>query len=1388
MSFTNWVSGSLRLSSGSRGLAAKRASNRRARPALQAHKPRLESLEERLTPTAGFSEFLDPHPAPGNHFGSLVLPLSTGNVVITSPNDDAGGTDAGAVYLLNGATGALISTLTGSHAFEYVGNQVVALSNGNFVVSDPLWANGEAANAGAATFGSGVSGVSGVVSAANSLVGSSANDFVSSNGVKELSNGNFVLLSPSWSNGATAHVGAVTFGSGTSGVSGVVSAANSLVGSSANDAVGYGAIALSSGNYLVNSPYWSGGAGALTFGSGTSGVSGVVSAANSLVGSAPNQPLSGGFWLLSNGNYLVSSSGWSNGAGAVTFGSGVSGVSGVVSAANSLVGSSPGDQIGAHVTLLSNGNYVVSSPYWSNGAAANAGAVTFGSGTSGVRGVVSADNSLVGSAASDYVSGGFSGVTALSNGNYVVDSASWSDGAGAVTFGSGTSGVSGVVSAANSLVGSQANMNVGYSVTTLTNGNYVVSSPYWSNGAGAATFGIGTTGISGEVSAANSLVGSSPTDTVGIDVTALSNGNYVVESPGWSNGTATFAGAATFGNGTSGVSGVISAANSLVGSSANDGVGSRVFALSNGNYVVQSPGWSNGTATAAGAVTFGSGSTGVSGVVGAANSLVGSSANDRVGAYQLFELKNGNYVVCDPNWTNGAAINAGEVTFGSGTSDVSGVVSAANSLVGSSPNDMEGRVVPKFLPNGSYLVTNEFWSNNAGAVTFGSGTSGVSGVVSAANSLVGSSPGDFVGSFGAPSLTVLSNGNYVVSSPYWSNFAGAVTFGSGTSGVSGVVSAANSLIGVGPDHSVTPLSNGNYLVDNPDWSNRSGAVTFGSGTSGVSGVISAANSLVGLVFGTNLQTIPVLDNVNANYYGVFLNEGGGRVRVASQVDGLSGPATTHTSVTSSGTTTVFGQNVTFTVSVGVFATESSTPTGTVTFRDGSNILGTSTLDSSDQATFAASGLSVGTHVITVTYDGDANFRASLSPVLSQTVISAQQEVALTVNQVNTLVTSGALNAGNGGALNTKLDSANTSLNGGDTTAGINQLNAFINQVTAFQMTGKLTSAQAQSLINAANLAIAAATGGSGAHLMTPDASGASGSTDTQPVADAGQLVSGTLGVYLDNADGTPVAADEQTRFDGALNVLDATFGPYGVNLVDVGVANAASAIVQVEIAATSAAGSAADGVLGCTLAGKITLVTGWNWYTGADPNAIGSGQYDFQTIVTHELGHAIGMGHSGDTGSVMFPYLATAEAHREITTLDMSVLEVTSGSPEPLLAAQSSDQSFTPAAREVTVSLTREPWTLLLFSEKGGPTTWLPAAVARLTPPSGLAANAPSTTAIPYGRPQTSQETPIRNEMENPAIKGLSMRHRDQIFVDLATEAGNGLGMEDSLVSLARWH
>ena len=147
-------------------------------------------LASRTARAVPFTEFVDPHPAAGNQFGQTVVALSTGNVVVTAPQDDFGGADAGAVYLFNGATGVLISTLRGSTAGDDIGsNGVVALPNGNFLIRSTTWHNGAVANAGAVTWGSGTVGVSGVVSAANSLVGSTAGDNVGGS-VTVLSNGN----------------------------------------------------------------------------------------------------------------------------------------------------------------------------------------------------------------------------------------------------------------------------------------------------------------------------------------------------------------------------------------------------------------------------------------------------------------------------------------------------------------------------------------------------------------------------------------------------------------------------------------------------------------------------------------------------------------------------------------------------------------------------------------------------------------------------------------------------------------------------------------------------------------------------------------------------------------------------------------------------------------------------------------------------------------------------------------------------------------------------------------------------------------------------------------------------------------------------------------------
>ena len=90
----------------------------------------------------------------------------------------------------------------------------------------------------------------------------------------------------------------------------------------------------------------------------------------------------------------------------------------------------------------------------------------------------------------------------------------------------------------------------------------------------------------------------------------------------------------------------------------------------------------------------------------------------------------------------------------------------------------------------------------------------------------------------------------------------------------------------------------------------------------------------------------------------------------------------------------------------------------------------------------------------------------------------------------------------------------------------------------------------------------------------------------------------------------------------------------------------------------SVLGGMAEGVLGvATTNGQITIIDGWNWYAGANAATIGSGQYDFQTVITHELAHSLGLGHNRDTASVMFPELRTVDARRIITVADLNLAE-----------------------------------------------------------------------------------------------------------------------------------
>jgi hypothetical protein len=172
-----------------------------------------------------------------------------------------------------------------------------------------------------------------------------------------------------------------------------------------------------------------------------------------------------------------------------------------------------------------------------------------------------------------------------------------------------------------------------------------------------------------------------------------------------------------------------------------------------------------------------------------------------------------------------------------------------------------------------------------------------------------------------------------------------------------------------------------------------------------------------------------------------------------------------------------------------------------------------------------------------------------------------------------------------------------------------------------------------------------------AHSSAGMTTTAAGGTSAAP----GGLLGGNIDLYVDNTNGD-LTANELARIQDAVAAVDAVTEPFGVAVQEV--TDPMLADVTLHMDSTSAVGGYADGVLGCTTdAGQITIIVGWNFYFGSDATQIGSAQYDFETVVTHELGHALGLGHNSDSTSVMYATLNTGSVNRTLTTADLNVAD-----------------------------------------------------------------------------------------------------------------------------------
>jgi hypothetical protein len=104
-------------------------------------------------------------------------------------------------------------------------------------------------------------------------------------------------------------------------------------------------------------------------------------------------------------------------------------------------------------------------------------------------------------------------------------------------------------------------------------------------------------------------------------------------------------------------------------------------------------------------------------------------------------------------------------------------------------------------------------------------------------------------------------------------------------------------------------------------------------------------------------------------------------------------ATTTASLTLSANPAVFGQPITLTARVRAVAPGAGVPSGTITFKDGTTVLGTATL-SNGVAVYQTAALAVGKHSLSAGYSGDGNFTGSSAAAVTETINKAATTTVL----------------------------------------------------------------------------------------------------------------------------------------------------------------------------------------------------------------------------------------------------------------------------------------------------------------------------------------------------------------------------------------------------------
>lgn len=143
------------------------------------------------------------------------------------------------------------------------------------------------------------------------------------------------------------------------------------------------------------------------------------------------------------------------------------------------------------------------------------------------------------------------------------------------------------------------------------------------------------------------------------------------------------------------------------------------------------------------------------------------------------------------------------------------------------------------------------------------------------------------------------------------------------------------------------------------------------------------NGTIALANGTASYTTSLLDAGSHTITASYAGDNDNLPADSNAVTQVVNLATTTTTLATSNANVLLTVPVTFTAQVA--GGSSSVPTGSVVFKDGTTALGTVTVNNSGVASLTTSTLSAGTHSITATYQGDADYDVSTSAALTQTV-------------------------------------------------------------------------------------------------------------------------------------------------------------------------------------------------------------------------------------------------------------------------------------------------------------------------------------------------------------------------------------------------------------------